>query len=148
MPGLLQHSPAAIVRRLLINKGAGTDPTDKQAWPVFDSGEADKPDSAITVYDTEGHLQGREMIEGETHDFHGIMVQVRAAGHSAGYAKARAIAVLFDKSIYWNTIDIGTSKYTIQSIGRTSDVLALGKEPGTKRNLFTINALATLRQVA
>lgn len=155
MAGPLANSPAAVIRRLLVNKGMGSDPpvadtaAGKGSWPIYYSYMGDKsPDSAIAVYDSEGHLQGRVMIDGETQERHGLQIIVRGAGHDAAYAKARAIADLLDRNVYQNTVSIGAHRYTVQSVGRTSDVLAMGKEPGTKRSLFSINATATLRQVA
>lgn len=148
MAGRLRHQPCAIVRQLLVAKGVGSDPSLKQSWPVFESGSPDKPDSAITVYDSTGILQGRIQYNGETQLRHGLQFMIRAAGTTAGGAKAQELADLLDKQVEWNTVSIGNNRYIVQSIGRTSDVLALGKEPGTQRSLFSINATATLRQVA
>lgn len=164
MAGLLQHSPADVVRRMLIDLSLGTDPDARPvgAWPVYASGEpgAGKPvgtastaktgvpDSIITVYDTLGRQNGRIQFSGEIQEHHGFQVRVRAAGHSAGYAKARAIADGLDKSVYLRTVAIGASRYLVYAVTRTGDVLALGKEPTSGRRIFTINALVTVRQTA
>jgi hypothetical protein len=142
----LAHSPADIVRRLLIRLGVGTDPDDAQPWPVYASGEPSSPDSAITVYDTIGRQNGRIQTSGMQHEYHGVQVRVRAAAHTAGFAKARSIAVALDEDVYLTNVYIGAASYLVHSMMRTGDVIALGKSD-SKRSIFTINALASLRQV-
>ena len=149
MPGILTHSPADVVRRVLIALGLGTDPSlsPQQSWPVFSDGEPDRPDSVITVYDTAGKRKGRTMTDGEVQEYHGIQIRIRSSAHSAGYLKARALAIALDGDVYQETVTIGSKTYLIHQLSRTSDVLRLGKEsPVSKRCLFTINALAMVRQ--
>lgn len=147
MPGALAHSPADIVRKLLIVLELGSEQASGEPWPVFAAGEPDKPDSAITVYDTTGVKQGR-IMQGETQERHGVQVRIRAANHTGGYGKARAIAVALDEDVYQETVTIGNARYLVHSISRTSDVLALGKEsPNSKRSLFTVNGTVMVRQI-
>lgn len=151
MPGLLNHSPAKVIRQLLVNQGYGTDPGNVplQAWPVYYSGEPDTPDSVVTVYDTAGPRGQREMVTGERLEHYGIQVRVRSAAHDAGWAKANAIAVAFDKDTELMSVAIGSSRYTVYAITRTTSVIDLGRDvPTGKRNLFTLNALVALRQTS
>ena len=150
MPGSLDHSPAEVVRRLLIQEGLGSDPADPPGtWPVYANGEPDTPDSAITVYNTQGRDGGRTMTDGERQEHHGVQVRIRAAAFNTGFSKARAIAVSMDEDIVQEFITIGSASYKVWSISRSSDVLFLGNDtPTSKRKLFTINALVSLRQVA
>jgi hypothetical protein len=154
MSGTLAHSPADVVRALLIDLGLGTAPADADAWPIYVGQEPDSPDKVITVYDTSGVLQGRFMIDGEIQENHGFQVRVRASNHYDGYEKARAIAVALDESVSLETVsvgdDVGTGDetYTVYAISRKGGVISLGKDtPRTKLNLFTINAVASLRQI-
>lgn len=149
MPGALAHSQSEVIRKALVNLSLGTDAnlSPLQAWPVYANGEPDTPDSAITVYDSAGRDGGREMINGERQEFHGFQVRVRAAARNTGYAKARAIAVAMDESVYQNSVVIGANTYLLHSIFRTSDVLDIGRErPTSERRIFTINGLAMIRQ--
>lgn len=149
MSGSLTHSPANIIRYLLISEGLGTLPTDSGSWPVYYSNEPGTPDSVITLYDTAGRIDGHSQIDGRVIEHHGIQVRVRCANPENGYAKARAIAVALDEDVSFSGVTISTSTYTVYAVTRSSDVLSLGKEtPTSKRNLFTVNATVALRQTA
>lgn len=148
MPGPLTHSPADVIRHLLVNLGGGVLPSAGGSWPIYVDSEPDTPDSVITLYDTAGIIQGRTHIDGEIQEKHGILVRVRAASHTTGYTKARAIAVLMDETAKRDIVTIGGTNYFVNAITRTTDVIRLGKnKPTSNRNLFTINAIVSLRQV-
>lgn len=151
--GPLDHSPADIIRKMLVNLGLGVTPSYSAAgkyngspWPVFAGGEPDTPDSAITVYDTAGVDHGRLMVTGERPEHHGILIRVRSAAHTAGYAKARAIAVALDTDVSFEAATIGSTTYIVWAVTRTTDVLDIGKETNTNRDLFTVNAIVSLRK--
>ncbi len=147
MPGALDHSPASIVRTLLVSLSQGVDPPATSGWTIQDTSEPDQPDDTITVYDTAGRKQGRSQIDGETFEIHGLQIRVRAANSVTGWAKARALAIVVDTSVYRNSVTIGASQYLVQHISRTGDVLSLGKEtPNSKRSIFTLNALISVRK--
>lgn len=150
MPGALNHSPADVIRRLLIALGHGADPPESDVtstWPITVGGDPSVPDRLITLVDTAGKDSGRTMTDGEVQEHHGIQIQVRSPDYQDGYDKAREVAVGLD-GVYWRTVSIGSSTYEVQSVGRTGDVVYSGKEfLKTKRALFTINALVMVRQV-
>ena len=154
MSGSLVHSPAYIIQKLLVNFGLGTAPAVAGVWPIYVSQEPDKPDSVITVYDTPGRQQGRLQTSGQWQELYGIQVRIRDAHHQDGYKKANAIATALDESIYQNTVtledNVGTttSTYTVHSVSRAGGINSLGKDVArTKRSLFTVNALVSLKQV-
>ena len=160
MPIAFLHSPAQIIQQVLIDLAAGTDPTpweDEEAaialgsvaaWPVFSVGEPSRPDNVITIYDTSPQSDGSSMVDGETWFHYGFQVMVRTTLHKNGFVKANYIHKALDEDVY-NTVVTLTEpdvQYLIQSISGTLP-LVLGKEtPSSKRDLFTINALATLRR--
>lgn len=148
MPGLLDHSPADILREVMVaTLSLGTDPDDGDVWPVYASSEPDSPDNCITVFDTEGVKTGRLMVGGEVTEHHGIQIRVRSVDFPTGYAKARAIAVSLDEELYYDPVTMESSIYNVRCFNRTSGVLSLGKDvPNTKRNLFTINGLLSVRR--
>lgn len=147
MPGMLVHSPADIIRYLLIAKGGGTLPSDGSAWPIFESYEPDQPDNAITLFNTLGVRNGRTHTDGEVQEHHGIQLRIRATHPTVGYAKARALALILDEQVYRDTVDIDGAMYVVWEVNRTSDVLELGKEsPETKRHIYTINAIVSVRE--
>lgn len=148
MSGSLAHSPADILRQLLVDLDLGSYPANPpDAWPVYVASEPDRPDECVTVYDTAGRPQGRLQVSGEKPELHGVQVRVRSARPPEGWAKARTIAVALDESVYAETVTMtGGSSYCVHSVTRTTDVVPLGKEsPQSKRSIFVLNALVCLR---
>lgn len=146
MPGQLSHSPADILRRALTDLTLGSDPP-AGPWPVYTSLEPGSPDNTVTVFDSVGLGHGREHTRGERQEHHGVQVRVRSNTHTAGYSKARAIAVALDQDLLHTEVEFDGALYRIWSVSRTSDVLAIGKEsPASARRLFVVNALISVRQ--
>lgn len=153
MSGSLSHSPAEVIRQLLIDLGVGTVPSALGNWPIHVAREPDKPDSAITVYNTTGRDHGRTMNDGERQEHLGIQVRVRDMNHDDGFEKAQAVAMVLDQTVRLNTVTVsdrvgtGSATYTVYSVSRTTGVIIVGEErPDSRRNIFTINAVVSLRQ--
>lgn len=145
----LSHSPADIVRYLLVNLSRGSLPEDEAAWPIYVSQEPDHPDSCITVYDTSGIIEGRAQISGEIQEHYGIQIKVRAASPTVAYAKISEVNNWIDKSVRNNLVTIESSQYLVYAITRKGGILSLGKElSSSKRNLYTVNAIVSLVPVA
>ena len=148
MSGQLSHSPAEIVRGLLVGLGHGITPTGSldDAWPAFADEEPDNPTNCITVYETEGVSHAHLMHGGYHVENHGVQVKVRALTHPTAFVKAWAIAQAIDAA---NQIDvvIGASTYVVWNLMRTS-FFRLGKEPNSNRRSYTINALAVIQDRA
>ena len=86
------------------------------------------------------------MIDGERQEHHGFQILVRSPTHLIGFAKARAIAIAMDKDFSPSTkVSVSPNEYAVYNISRR-DVLPIGKEPGTKRSLFSINGTVALRE--
>lgn len=147
MPGLLHHSQAKIVQEILIAYSLGSRPQGADAWPVYATKEPDTPDDVITVYNTTGVVGANTQVDGEYWEEHGVQIRVRCALDEVGYLKAKQIANLLDVDILREPVAIDGSNYCIHCINRTSDVLSLGTMVGSNRRLFTVNALAYLREV-
>lgn len=148
MSGALSHSPALIIRKLLVDLGQATEPSDSKSWPAYAGQEPDTPDEAITVYATEGRLFGRHMTDGEVQEQYGVQVRIRSQEENTGYAKANDIAIALDQAVYLDTVTIGTKQYLVWALHRAGCVHRLGKAPNTQRSIHTINAYATIRQTA
>jgi hypothetical protein len=147
MSGTLNHSPADVLKHLLIQLGLGvlhsTSPTG--SWPIFDSSEPSLPDQVVTIYDTAGRYDGRSMRDGEKAEFHGVQVRIRGVNQPDALIKANDIAVSLDQSINRSKVTIDGDKYMVYAVSRTSGPVSLGNEVGTNRFLFTINAVVSLR---
>lgn len=148
MPGTLTTSPADVLRRLLIVLGHGADPP-ATPWPVFVGREPDTPDSVITIRNTSGRNLGKTMPDGERQELHGVSVRVRSASYAAGYTKARQIAVALDEDIDQEVVAAGSPSrnYRVHAVHRTGDVNDLGPEEQTRRSVFTLNALMSVREL-
>ncbi len=149
MPGPLQHSPADVIAQLIVDQGWGVEYVDDNTdWPVFASGEPDLPDACITVYDTTGVDQGRVQVTGERQESNGFQVRVRGKVHKVAFAKVREIAVGFDTDVYAATVNLDGVAYRVHSVKRSGDPLFIGKDaPRSKRSLFTLNGVVSLREV-
>jgi hypothetical protein len=142
---LLAHSPADVVRQLLIDLALGT---AAGTWPVYADGEPDSPDACITVYTTAGRDQGRVMV-GNLLATYGIQVRVRAARYAEGWVKADSIRETLARSVYQETPRVDGTLYVVHAIVRIGQVLAIGRDvPKTGRELFTVNCEARLRPAA
>ena len=149
MPQTLSHSPAQIVRQLLIDLSLGTLPSASGSWPVYATHEPNTPDDCVTVYDTAGTDDGRSMISGELWGHDGFQVRVRGKDHDTGWLKADAIQAGLAESVYDRTVRVSSSAYLVHAITRIGDVLTLGTEaPTSKRSLFTINATLSVKQLS
>lgn len=143
----MNHSAADVLRWLLILLGQGSDPSLQDDWPVYVSDEPDLPDNAITTFDTSGTLDGRSMIDGDLWDHYGCQVRLRSATYVAGRDKAQDVRAALASAVN-RTVTINTEHYTVQCLSQIGQVLSLGKDsPSGNRNLFTINALLTVKHL-
>lgn len=146
MSGSLEHSPADILRNLLVNLGLGTTPSDSGSWPVYASLMPDTPDNVITLIDTAGVKQGRIQTSGEIQEHYGVQLLIRSTTHPVGYTKAQALAVALDENIQNNTVTISGTTYDVDAVSRRGNVLSLGEEEESNRRLFSINAIVSINQ--
>jgi len=149
MPGILYHSAARIVQQLLIDLGLATDYDGADsAWPSFLGVEPPTPNNVLTLFDTEGRIQGRLMNDGEVQDKPGVQIRIRNESVVDGYVKGRAILNGLDTGVERTSVIVDEDQYTVQSLTRTTDVLSLGLERGTGRRwLHTINYVVSYRYV-
>ena len=154
MSATLGHSPSEVVRQLLVDLGLGVDGTwaaneyTGAAWPVSASGELDKPDNTITVYDTAGRGLGRGMAGGELNQNFGFQVRVRATTHRIGWVKADTIQRTLAEDVKLRQVNVAGTRYLVWAVVGIGQVLPIGTEvPKSKRKLFTLNAMATIKQL-
>jgi len=146
----LEHSPARVLQQLLLDLGLGGDPEDDPvpAWPVFVSREPSSPDECLTVYDTEERRHGRTMADGAKVVHYGVQVRVRSRTYEAGRAKADAVQATLEKGVYQTNVSIEGHAYTVGNVSGAA-LRTLGKDvPGSKRDLFVVNGLVALAEIA
>lgn len=148
MTGALDNSPAEVVAYLLVARGQCTLGGTGGIWPIFIGYTPDSPDDVIVITDTTGAMDGQTQVDGEQCEHHGLQIKVRSKDNPTGYVKIRALAVYVDENILRAGVTVGSNTYTVQAINRQGGVLHLGREAGSERDLFSINALVTLRQTS
>ena len=148
MSGALDHSPAEIVRKLLVDLSQGTEPSAAGSWPIFAAREPTNPDSLITVFSTGIEHQGRDMNDGEVKDRYTVSVRVRCASDNTGYIKASNIGQALDKSVRNMSVTISSKTYLVYAASRKNGPLALGNEPESKRVVFSLNYSLAIKQTA
>jgi hypothetical protein len=140
------HSPADIIRQLLILKGTGADPDSANpVWPVYQSMEPSVPDNCITVYNTAPKSDGRSMIDGEDMHHYGMQIRVRGVDEPTAYVKAEAMHIAMTEKSYADKVTVDTITYVVHCLADNT-VLNVGKDaPNSKRHLYTINCTAAIR---
>ena len=147
----LQASPASIMAAYIIEKldVSMTDPSDKDSWPLYISHLPDGTNvktDAGAIYDTTGVNDMRSM-DGGVPQHPGIQIRIRSRSYETGYTKIEDIGSTLDEVVN-ASIEIGSLEYEIQNVSRTSPIVSLGVETGTRRRFsFTINFLLTIREL-
>lgn len=149
------HSPAEILRALLIQLELGVDPeTSTEDWPVFVMAIPDTEaicDSALSVSDTAGILDGR-LMTGRTIDHPGWQIRARSIRYTDGHRRLSKIANRLDYvRLDEVTLTDGTTDttYQIANVSRKGNVIPLGQDPNDskRRNAFTLNGILTVKPI-
>jgi hypothetical protein len=145
----MTDAPEKVIQYLLIQLNLGTLPTNYGLWPVYATQEPNQPDDCITVYDTQGLLQGRIQQTGEQVIKPGVQIRVRSTSKATARKKVEDIRDALNESVYKVTVVLSTSRrYLVHALSQRSDILALGKSrDNSDRYLFTVNYTVTLEQL-
>lgn len=144
---LLLHAPSDILRRVMVGLSLGTLPSDDLAWPIFSAQDVATPDNIIVVRDTSGVIDGRIQQTGEMVEYPGIQIRIRGVDQPTAYVKAQAICYNLDRSVNRYPITLDSTAYLVETVSRKGSVLHLGKEPSSKRDLYTVNATVIISRV-
>lgn len=147
MSNLLAHSPADVIRALLIQEGFGQQAETASEWPIFTQSEPSRPDDCITTYDTTGIRHARLQVTRNTQQHYGIQVRVRSRTSPAGHTKINAITVGME-GVYHAVVTIGEAEYTVHSVNHASGPAYIGREAEANRMVFTVNFLACIEQTS
>lgn len=150
MVNVLDHTPADIVRALLVQLGEATEAeaTPLGDWPCYATREPNMPDNCVSTFDTVGRDGGRIMQSGELLYNYGFQVRVRAVSLTVGWLKMDAIRKALAESVSLTTVAVGADRYLIHCVCNIGPALPLGTDsPKTNRRLFTTNALLTVRKL-
>lgn len=137
----------SIIYDLLITRSLGEAYNTSGTWPVFKANTPDTPDEVITVLETTGTQDGRDMNSGAYFERKGLQILVRSNTYVVGEIKSRAIVKDLTETITLPLIYQATSQeyYRINNLTKSSGPIPLGKEvEASKRYLFTSNFLVSL----
>lgn len=126
-----------------------TDPSNGIDWPLYQTSMPDGDEvktNCGALYDTPGMNEPRLMM-GLVVTHPGIQLRIRSSTSKIGWVKIEDIADALDEV---KNVDIAVDgkTYRIQNASRTSPIVPLGLEVGTRRYLFTVNYLLTVRKIA
>lgn len=145
MSGTLNHSPAEVIRQLLIDQGEATHPDSDSTWPAFYSSLPDNPDNAIGVNDTTGVNSGKVHISGEMQIHYGVQIVVRGINPNISWRKANALFNALS-AIKRVTVTVGTYGYTVMAITPREPIGYGGRDSVSVRRNHSVNCLVALRE--
>lgn len=144
MSGELLHPPEDIIQQMLVDLGQGTIGGDDDDWSVYSGDFPGGTDDIISVFGTQGLIQGRDHNSGEQAEKFGIQVRVRAGNVVDGYLKIKQIFDALTKQVLRREVQLDMEVYLVQSVTATSTVIPLGKT-GTDRNRqYVANFIASI----
>lgn len=145
----LYHSQCEILVQALVNKGVVTDARGTGNWPCHADEEPDgegAPDDVVTVYDTQGKVDGSSQHDGYLWQHHGFQVRIRSNTKRKGWRKADELLQTMSRSILLETITLDDRTYTLYCAGEVGPILSVGKEaPNSSRRIWTINGTLAIR---
>jgi len=143
--GSVAPTPATILASYVIHSlSEMTVPTENDTWPLYSptlpDGNGVKTNCGV-MFDTTGIGDARSLRTGKINEHPGIQLIIRTNDYQTGWNKIQDIALLLD-AITNSTVTLGTVTYQLTNCSRTSPVVYLGLEPGTKRRMkFSVNYL-------
>ncbi len=150
--GELIHSPADIIRHLLVELNFAVLPSDwvgsKTDWLGSCNETPDNPDRVITTFDSAGDSFGYTQVDGNQSNSYGVQIQIRSDTFPIGWRQANSINSTLMKEVYDYNITIEENSYRIHSI-TAGDILPVGNEsPQSRRLLFTINLTTFIARIS
>lgn len=138
MSRVLEHDISDIIGRLIVSLGHGSEPTNKQPWPVFSVSQPDKVDSMICVFSTTGRVQDSYLLDGTTQEQYGFQIKVRSESIAKTRKKIADIVRDVDKVVRRQVL-VDSSTYTVHACTRSSSILYIGFDP--PENVFPVNVV-------
>lgn len=144
-------SPAEVIRSLLVQRGVGVFPGIEQKTPfditvqIHVGSMPDNINICLCVYDNAGIVESRNMWTGKIMEHPGIKIMARGERYQDNdiiYLAAKALDTMITGSEVKMRNKIVAQ---LHSVYRTSNVLHLGEEKGTRRHLWAFNARVAFR---
>ena len=140
---LENHTPAEILRKVLIDAGEVSLPSQNDVWPMFVSGLDSSPNDALAIYDTVGTEDGSIQPTGETKRHPGWQVRCRSVDYRTAYRKLAKIANFFD-TLAQVALTLDADQYTLHSVYQSSNIVHLVVRDEQAREHFTFNGTVAI----
>lgn len=143
----MAHSPADVIRYMLIEKGHGVLPStnvDNNPWPIYvDQQPAyglNVPEEIVVIYNTQGQQFGRLHNSGRIPTHPGFQLLVRSKGSQSGYNKSVELETALNEDVFRESVliapfDSPVSEYLVQSCQQRTSILPIG-EDRDNQNLY------------
>lgn len=151
-------TPAKILRAFLVRRGVVCVPfvrgkivpqeqhSGDQVVPCYVSASPNDPDNVVTVFDAQGLWFGRRQADGKNLIHNGLFLIVRHRDYGKGYNLAVNLAIEVEKlNSSESPIVVDDKEYWVDNVYRTSTVVPLGEDVGTKLLNFSFNARMSLQ---
>jgi len=142
------HTPAQILATYLQTLGSVTAPSVGGSWPIFVSSlpdGKDVPANAACLFDTAPVKEGR-LMAGAVILKYGVELFLRSSDLSTGWQKINALALDID-AIKRTQVTVESNDYRINNVVRIGSIACLGQEEETRRYVFSLNLLVTMKEL-
>lgn len=151
----MKHTPAFILRSVLIDGSVVGLPADLVTWPAYVGSlpnTTSDPDEAVGFYDTAPFIDGRSIRTGEVIKHPGVAIVTRSLLYDKGYSKADDILRYLTETVKRSETVLlldGFEEFTyrIESVTLSSGIIALGEGEVRARQSFSMNLLCTITQL-
>jgi len=144
---VISVSPASILKEFVSDELDELLDSGETAWSIYIGAQPPTPSNCITIYDTQGILDGRLIDDGEVITHFGIQIRVRSKEYEDGWEKITDICSILNAGKN-ETITKDSVDYLLNGANQTTPVTPLGVEIESKRRfLFTVNYILTLKNL-
>ena len=151
------YTPPKVIQYLLVAGGQAVlgVPTTGQ-WRVYAHSKDPNGPQIITVIQTGGIIEGKDLRNGRVSEHFGIQLQFWATGNAElASAKANQVAEYMTRTVRRTTVTVNSvlltppvsKDYRVHSISQIGSVIPLGQEENEKRFGCSVNFTATIEEL-
>lgn len=151
----LAHSPAEVLRQLIIDLNQGSWPNLDSDWPVYTRQKPNEPDNLILTTTLGSVPHGRNFVTGESRLHFGAEVLVRSirtnstgtGGYTSGYEKIGLVCLALNTQVFNRIVYVSSYTYTVHAMVQTGDISDQGADNAdNERYLFSVSYTMAITQ--
>lgn len=141
--------PSRFIRKWLMDQSIiGNENAASASWPSTIAQVPTSPDNFVTLTDTFGILDGRNLSNGQAYNHPGIQVRVRSQSFDSAYMKGLEIQTSLSQNIGGQLISLDVSRIAkIEGMKLTMPLSYMGEETQNRRHVVVFNMVVTIRSV-